>query len=87
MEPRTNDAQAVGPTSGPLPPGATVFATFEAVTDYFGSRTQQMMLNIRVRDLDAMLARCGNPVDIVVAPRPGSWRRGRPCRRQTPGRT
>jgi predicted enzyme related to lactoylglutathione lyase len=36
--------------------GPTVFATFETGTDYFGSRTQQTMLNFRVRDLDAMLA-------------------------------
>jgi len=36
--------------------GPTVFAAFEADTDYFGSRTQQTMLNFRVRDLDAMLA-------------------------------
>jgi predicted enzyme related to lactoylglutathione lyase len=37
-------------------PGPTVFATFDAETEYFGSRTQQTMLNFRVRDLDAMLA-------------------------------
>jgi predicted enzyme related to lactoylglutathione lyase len=37
-------------------PGGTVFAAFEAATDYFGSRGQQTMLNFRVRDLDAMLA-------------------------------
>ncbi|MFD4785904.1 VOC family protein [Streptomyces sp. NPDC058459] len=37
-------------------PGPTVFATFESGTDYFGSRSQQAMLNFRVRDLDAMLA-------------------------------
>ena len=36
--------------------GPTVFATFESETDYFGSRAQQVMLNFRVRDLDAMLA-------------------------------
>jgi predicted enzyme related to lactoylglutathione lyase len=36
--------------------GATVFATFEVDTDYFGSRSQQTMLNFRVRDLDAMMA-------------------------------
>jgi predicted enzyme related to lactoylglutathione lyase len=36
--------------------GQTVFATFEADTEYFGSRSQQTMLNFRVRDLDAMLA-------------------------------
>ncbi len=36
--------------------GVTVFATFEADTDYFGSAEQRTMLNFRVRDLDAMLA-------------------------------
>jgi predicted enzyme related to lactoylglutathione lyase len=36
--------------------GPTVFATFEAGTDYFGSPAQQAMLNFRVRDLEAMLA-------------------------------
>lgn len=34
----------------------TVFATLDSDTDYLGSRTQQTMLNFRVRDLDAMLA-------------------------------
>ncbi|MEU6386075.1 VOC family protein [Streptomyces bauhiniae] len=37
-------------------PGPTVFATFDSGTDYFGSRSQQTMLNFRVADLDAMLA-------------------------------
>jgi predicted enzyme related to lactoylglutathione lyase len=36
--------------------GPTVFATFDSETDYFGSRTQQVMINFRVLDLDAMLA-------------------------------
>ncbi|MFI6151267.1 VOC family protein [Kitasatospora sp. NPDC051170] len=36
--------------------GPTVFATFESGTEYFGSGSQQTMLNFRVRDLDAMLA-------------------------------
>ena len=36
--------------------GPTVFATFEAGTDYFGAPTQQSMVNFRVGDLDAMLA-------------------------------
>jgi predicted enzyme related to lactoylglutathione lyase len=36
--------------------GPTVFATFERDTDYFGSPSQQVMLNFRVDDLDAMLA-------------------------------
>jgi len=35
--------------------GPTVFATFEPGTDYFGSPTQQTMLNFRVRDLEAMI--------------------------------
>ena len=36
--------------------GPTVFAAFESETDYFGARAQQTMLNLRVADLDAMLA-------------------------------
>jgi predicted enzyme related to lactoylglutathione lyase len=36
--------------------GPTVFATFERDTDYFGSQAQQVMVNFRVRDLDALLA-------------------------------
>ena len=36
--------------------GPTVFAAFEAQTDYFGSRAQQTMLDFRVRDVAAMLA-------------------------------
>lgn len=35
--------------------GATVFAPFAADTDYFPS-TQQVMLNFRVENMDAMLA-------------------------------
>ena len=35
--------------------GPTVFAAFAADTDYFGSSAQQVMLNFRVGDLDAML--------------------------------
>jgi predicted enzyme related to lactoylglutathione lyase len=36
--------------------GLTVFATSESGSEYFGSPTQQTMLNFRVSDLDAMLA-------------------------------
>jgi predicted enzyme related to lactoylglutathione lyase len=36
--------------------GQTVFATFAADSDYVGGRSQQTMLNFRVRALDAMLA-------------------------------
>jgi predicted enzyme related to lactoylglutathione lyase len=34
--------------------GPTVFAPFAADTDYFGRAEQAWMLNLRVRDLDAM---------------------------------
>ena len=33
-----------------------MFATFDSDTDYFGFRAPQTMLNLRVSDLDAMLA-------------------------------
>jgi predicted enzyme related to lactoylglutathione lyase len=36
--------------------GPTVFATFSADTEYFGSLEQAFMINFRVSDLDAMLA-------------------------------
>ena len=36
--------------------GPTVFAPFEKVTDYFGNREKQFMLNFRVQNLDAMIA-------------------------------
>lgn len=36
--------------------GSTVFAPFDATTDYFGRKEQQWMINFRVRDLDAMAA-------------------------------
>lgn len=36
--------------------GPTVFAPFPADTDYFGRPEQAWMLNLRVRDLDAMVA-------------------------------
>jgi predicted enzyme related to lactoylglutathione lyase len=36
------------------PAGPTVWSAFAADTDYFGRRDQQFMVNLRVRDLDAM---------------------------------
>ena len=41
---------------GARKPGQPSYAAFEADTDYFGPRSQQTMINFRVRDLDAMLA-------------------------------
>ena len=48
-----------GPSSEPLwhqEAGPTVFAPFDADTDYFGRREQAFMLNFRVDDLDGLLA-------------------------------
>ncbi|MFJ5231880.1 VOC family protein [Kitasatospora sp. NPDC088391] len=59
--------------------GPTVFAAFESGTDYFGSPAQQVMLNFRVRDLDAMLAQlraAGAAVDGKVQGMPGVGRFG-----------
>jgi predicted enzyme related to lactoylglutathione lyase len=59
--------------------GPTVFAPFEAETDYFGRREQQSMLNFRVNDLDAMLAQLragGVPVDEEVQVMDGIGRFG-----------
>lgn len=36
--------------------GDTVFAPFDAATDYFGDPSQAFMLNFRVADMDRMLA-------------------------------
>ena len=49
--------------------GPTVWALFPADTDYFGPSGQSLMVNYRVRDLDAMLAQlraAGVPVDDKV---------------------
>ena len=59
--------------------GPTVFATFESGTGYFGSPSQQTMLNFRVRDLDAMLAQLrakGADVDKEVQEMEGVGRFG-----------
>ena len=36
--------------------GPTVFSPFAETTDYFGRDSQQWMLNLRVADMDAMIA-------------------------------
>jgi predicted enzyme related to lactoylglutathione lyase len=49
-------------------PGPTVFAAFPSDSDYFGSRDQRTMLNLRVRDLDAMLEQVRASGVAVVEP-------------------
>jgi predicted enzyme related to lactoylglutathione lyase len=59
--------------------GPTVVATFESDTDYFGDRTQQTMINFRVRDLDAMLTQLrlkGAAVDAATEAMDGVGRFG-----------
>jgi predicted enzyme related to lactoylglutathione lyase len=56
-----------------------VFATFDADTAYLGSRDQRVMLNFRVRDLDAMLVQLrelGSEVDDEVREMDGIGRFG-----------
>lgn len=40
------------------PGAATVFAPFQADTDYFAPSDKEFMFNLMVDDLDGMLARC-----------------------------
>ncbi|NKB33749.1 MAG: VOC family protein [Pseudomonadales bacterium] len=47
--------------------GPTVFAPFSNDTEYFGRETQMWMLNLRVSDLDAMVAQLqGADVEVEV---------------------
>ena len=49
--------------------GATVFAPFEANTDFFGRPEQQWMINFRVRELDAMVEQLRkNGITVTVDP-------------------
>jgi predicted enzyme related to lactoylglutathione lyase len=48
-------------TDDPDPDAQTLWTPFESDTTYFGSETQQAMVNFRVDDLDALLA------DLVAA--------------------
>jgi glyoxylase I family protein len=49
--------------------GPTVFAPFPPDTDYFGSSDKQWMLNLRVRDLEAMVKQLRNAkIEVTVDP-------------------
>ncbi len=48
-----------------------MFAPFSVDTDYFGRDEQQWMINLRVRDLDAMADQLrGAGIDVEVDPEP-----------------
>lgn len=53
------------------PAGPTVFAPFPADTDYFPVG-RQWMINVRVDDLDALIAQL-EQAGIAVETRPGEW--------------
>jgi len=49
--------------------GLTVYAPFEADTDYFGDRNQQFMINFRVSDLDGLIGKLRKKgVDVKTDP-------------------
>jgi glyoxylase I family protein len=49
--------------------GPTVFAPFAEDTDYFGRAEQAWMINLRVRDLDAMVAQLrSHEIEVDVDP-------------------
>jgi glyoxylase I family protein len=63
--------------------GPTAFAPFPQDTDYFGSADKQWMINLRVRNLDAMVEQLrAAKIDISVVPE--TYPNGRFARLQDP---
>ena len=63
--------------------GPTVFAPFAQDSDYFGRAEQQWMLNLRVRDLDAMVEQL-RAAQLAVAVDPEVYPNGRFARLHDP---
>ena len=63
--------------------GPTVFAPFSATTKYFGRMDQDWMINLRVRDLDAMVAQL-RAAGIEVEVDPERYPNGRFARLEDP---
>ncbi len=63
--------------------GPTVFAPFPADTDYFGRAEQGWMINLRVRDLDALVGQL-EAAGIAVARHPEPLPNGRFARIHDP---
>jgi len=63
--------------------GPTVFAPFAQDSDYFGRAEQQWMLNLRVRDLEAMVEQL-RAAKIAVAVDPEVYPNGRFARLHDP---
>jgi len=62
--------------SGPESAGMTVFAHFPLDTTYFGQGAQQAMINFRVDDLDALLAKLA-AADVRIDPHRDEYPYGR----------
>ncbi|MGA8663974.1 MAG: VOC family protein [Thermoplasmata archaeon] len=63
--------------------GPTVLAPFPEATDYFGSPSQAWMVNLRVRDLDAMVAQL-RAAGVTVEIDPQAYPNGRFARLHDP---
>jgi glyoxylase I family protein len=63
--------------------GPTVFAPFPADTDYFGDRSNNWMINFRVRDLDGIVKQLRS-ADISVTVDPELYPNGRFARLHDP---
>ena len=63
--------------------GATVFAPFAQDTEYFGRAEQQWMINLRLRDLDAMVKQL-RAANINVSTDPEQYPDGRFARLHDP---
>jgi glyoxylase I family protein len=78
LTPTSYDAEPWNQEAGP-----TVFAPYDADTGYFGDKKNQWMINFRVRDLDAMVARLRGD-DIIVEVDPETYPNGRFARLNDP---
>lgn len=63
--------------------GGTIFAPFAQDSDYFGRAEQQWMINLRVRDLDAMVEQL-RAANINVSMDPEQYPNGRFARLHDP---
>jgi predicted enzyme related to lactoylglutathione lyase len=63
--------------------GPTAFAPFPQDTDYFGRADKQWMINLRVRDLDAMVEQL-RTAGIEISVNPETYPNGRFARLQDP---
>ena len=73
---REGDTAVVLRWADDAPTGSTVFAIFPRDTSYFGPSGQQFMVNVRVHDLDGLLARLAAE-GVTIDPRREDYPYGR----------